>query len=33
VAARCKDFEFDEPAYWIADGGPEEMVEIFNAYV
>jgi 5-methyltetrahydropteroyltriglutamate--homocysteine methyltransferase len=33
VAAGCKHIQFDEPAYWIADGGPEEMVEIFNACV
>lgn len=33
VAAGCTHIQFDEPAYWIADGGPEEMVEIFNACV
>ena len=33
VAAGCKHIQFDEPAYWIADGGPDEMVEIFNACV
>jgi hypothetical protein len=33
VAAGCTHVQFDEPAYWIADGGPEEMVEIFNACV
>ncbi|MCO6451764.1 MAG: hypothetical protein J5I90_13350 [Caldilineales bacterium] len=33
VAAGCKHIQFDEPAYWIADGGPEEMVRIFNACV
>jgi 5-methyltetrahydropteroyltriglutamate--homocysteine methyltransferase len=33
VAAGCKHIQFDEPAYWIADGGPEEMVDIFNACV
>ncbi len=33
VAAGCTHVQFDEPAYWIADGGPAEMVEIFNACV
>ncbi len=33
VAAGCTHVQFDEPAYWIAEGGPEEMVEIFNACV
>ena len=33
VAAGCKHIQFDEPAYWIVPGGPEEMVEIFNACV
>jgi 5-methyltetrahydropteroyltriglutamate--homocysteine methyltransferase len=33
VAAGCTHVQFDEPAYWIAEGGPEEMVEIFNASV
>ena len=33
VAAGCTHVQFDEPAYWIAEGGPAEMVEIFNACV
>ncbi len=33
VAAGCTHVQFDEPAYWIAEGGPEEMVDIFNACV
>ncbi len=33
VAAGCTHVQFDEPAYWIAEGGPEEMVAIFNACV
>jgi 5-methyltetrahydropteroyltriglutamate--homocysteine methyltransferase len=33
VAAGCRHIQFDEPAYWIAPGGPAEMVEIFNACV
>jgi 5-methyltetrahydropteroyltriglutamate--homocysteine methyltransferase len=33
VAAGCQHVQFDEPAYWIVPGGPEEMVEIFNASV
>jgi 5-methyltetrahydropteroyltriglutamate--homocysteine methyltransferase len=33
VAAGCTHIQFDEPAYWIAPGGPAEMVEIFNACV
>ena len=33
VAAGCSHVQFDEPAYWIAPGGAQEMVEIFNACV
>jgi 5-methyltetrahydropteroyltriglutamate--homocysteine methyltransferase len=33
VAAGCTHVQFDEPAYWIAEGGPAEMVRIFNACV
>jgi 5-methyltetrahydropteroyltriglutamate--homocysteine methyltransferase len=33
VAAGCTHVQFDEPAYWIAEGGPAEMVEIFNTCV
>jgi len=33
VAAGCRHVQFDEPAYWIVPGGPEEMVEIFNTCV
>jgi 5-methyltetrahydropteroyltriglutamate--homocysteine methyltransferase len=33
VAAGCRHIQFDEPAYWTAPGGMEEMVDIFNACV
>jgi 5-methyltetrahydropteroyltriglutamate--homocysteine methyltransferase len=33
VAAGCRHVQFDEPAYWTAPGGIEEMVEIFNTCV
>lgn len=33
VAVGCKHIQFDEPAYWTVPGGPEEMVNVFNACV
>ena len=33
VEAGCEYVQFDEPAYWIVEGGSNEMVNIFNACV